>query len=160
MIERTCGRGRRENAGISSESKVRILAVESLRFPGEGSSAQGKSGPKVRPKRRSRWTHGQHSVTGGGLSVDRRRTVEGVNGYPPYGRERPDRACGSPRARPCVHASQKSIAPLTCTPYQNRHRWEGTKIPRRAGETSLRNSATWPRNFGRRGPSGQCLEAQ
>ena len=50
MIERTCGRGRRENAGISSESKVRIFAVESLRFPGEGSSAQGKSGPKVRPK--------------------------------------------------------------------------------------------------------------
>ena len=48
--ERICGRGRRENAGISSESKVRILAVESLRFPGEGSSAQGKSGPKVRPR--------------------------------------------------------------------------------------------------------------
>ena len=44
------GRGRRENAGISSESKVRILAVENLRFPGEGSSAQGKSGPKERPK--------------------------------------------------------------------------------------------------------------
>ena len=50
MIERTCGRDRRENAGISSESKVRILAVENLRIPGEGSSAQGKSGPKVRPK--------------------------------------------------------------------------------------------------------------
>ena len=50
MIERTCGRDRRENAGISSESKVRIFAVESLRFPGEGSSAQGKSGPKERPK--------------------------------------------------------------------------------------------------------------
>ena len=30
---------RRENAGISSESKVRILAVENLRFPREGSSA-------------------------------------------------------------------------------------------------------------------------
>ena len=29
---------------------MRILAVESLRFPGEGSSAQGKSGPKVGPK--------------------------------------------------------------------------------------------------------------
>ncbi len=27
---------------------MRILAVESLRFPGEGSSAQGKSGPKER----------------------------------------------------------------------------------------------------------------
>ena len=50
MTERTYGRDRRENAGISSESKVRIFAVESLRFPGEGSSAQGKSGPKERPK--------------------------------------------------------------------------------------------------------------
>ena len=50
MTGRTCGRGRRENAGISSERKVRILPVENLRFPGEGSSAQGKSGPKARPK--------------------------------------------------------------------------------------------------------------
>ena len=50
MTEKTCGRGRRENAGISSESMVRIHAIESLRFPGEGSSAQGKSGPKERPK--------------------------------------------------------------------------------------------------------------
>ena len=41
---------RRENAGMSSENKVRILSIESLRFPGEGSSALGKSGPKVRPK--------------------------------------------------------------------------------------------------------------
>ena len=47
---RSCGRSRRENAGISSESKVRILAVENLRIPGEGSSAQGKSGPKARPE--------------------------------------------------------------------------------------------------------------
>ena len=38
----------RENAGMSSESKARTLAVESLRFPGEGSSTQGKSGPKPR----------------------------------------------------------------------------------------------------------------
>ena len=29
---------------------MRILAVESLRIPGEGSSAQGKSGPKSSPK--------------------------------------------------------------------------------------------------------------
>ena len=45
-----CGRNRRENAGISSESEVRIFTIESLRFPEEGSSSQGKSGPKVRPK--------------------------------------------------------------------------------------------------------------
>ena len=50
MTERTCGRDSSENAGISSESEVRIFTVENLRFPGEGSSAQGKSGPKLRPK--------------------------------------------------------------------------------------------------------------
>ena len=50
VSENTRGRGRRENAGISSESVVRIHAIENLRFPGEGSSAQGKSGPKERPK--------------------------------------------------------------------------------------------------------------
>ena len=44
------GLHRRENAGMSSESGARNSAVESLRFPGEGSSAQGKSGPKPRPK--------------------------------------------------------------------------------------------------------------
>ena len=49
-IGRGGGRHTRENAGISSESGARNSAVESLRFPGEGSSAQGKSGPKSRPK--------------------------------------------------------------------------------------------------------------
>ena len=33
---------------MSSERKVRNFSVESLRFPGEGSSTQGKSGPKPR----------------------------------------------------------------------------------------------------------------
>ena len=46
--ERSRGRDTRENAGISSERKVRILPVECLRFPGEGLSSQGKSGPKSR----------------------------------------------------------------------------------------------------------------
>ena len=44
---------------MSSESKVRIFAVESLRFPEEGSSSQGKSGPKPRT-----------IVVGDGQSVD------------------------------------------------------------------------------------------
>ena len=35
---------------MSSESKVRILAAENLRFPEEGSSSQGKSGPKPRAR--------------------------------------------------------------------------------------------------------------
>ena len=44
---------------MSSESRVRISAVESLRFPEEGSSHQGKSGPKPRTK-----------VVGDGQQVD------------------------------------------------------------------------------------------
>ena len=31
-------------------NQVRILVAESLRFPGEGKSAQGQSDPKTRPK--------------------------------------------------------------------------------------------------------------
>ena len=45
---RSSGQYTRENAGISSESEVRIFTVENLRIPEEGSSAQGKSGPKER----------------------------------------------------------------------------------------------------------------
>ena len=44
------GQYTRENAGISSEREARNLSVENLRIPGEGSSAQGKSGPKSRSK--------------------------------------------------------------------------------------------------------------
>ena len=33
-----------------TKRQVRILPAVNLRFPGEGSSAQGKSGPKARPK--------------------------------------------------------------------------------------------------------------
>ncbi len=35
---------------MSSERRVRIPSTECLRFPEEGSSAQGQSGPKPRPK--------------------------------------------------------------------------------------------------------------
>ena len=45
--------------------------------------------------------------------MDRRRTVEGANGYPPDGPERPGGARGSPRATPCVHAPRKSPRALT-----------------------------------------------
>ena len=50
MIGRTCGLLRSENAGMSSANYVRIIMVESLRFLGEGSSAQGKPGAKARPR--------------------------------------------------------------------------------------------------------------
>ena len=41
---------RSENAGMSSAMEVRILTTDCLRFSGEGSSSQSKSGPKARPK--------------------------------------------------------------------------------------------------------------
>ena len=50
LIVREGGLHTRENAGMSSESVARNHTVESLRFPGEGSSSQGKSGTKLRPK--------------------------------------------------------------------------------------------------------------
>ena len=39
-----------ENAGMSSENYVGIIMAEHLRFLGEGSSDQGKPGPKARPR--------------------------------------------------------------------------------------------------------------
>ena len=47
--ERSAGAFGSENAGVSSEMQVRILHTDRPRFPGEGSSALGKSGPKARP---------------------------------------------------------------------------------------------------------------
>ncbi len=50
LTEKEGGLYTRENAGMSSERVVRIHPVGSLRIPEEGSSAQGKSGPKLRAK--------------------------------------------------------------------------------------------------------------
>ena len=49
-VVRLAGLHTRENVGMSSESGVRISAAEYLRFPEEGSSSQGKSGPKPRAR--------------------------------------------------------------------------------------------------------------
>ena len=48
--EKTAGLVGSENAGMSSARWVRIPSTDCLRVPGEGSSSQGKSGPKTRPK--------------------------------------------------------------------------------------------------------------
>ena len=50
MSGSTCGLYSSENAGMSSANYVRIIMAENLRFPGHGSSAQGKSGGKARPR--------------------------------------------------------------------------------------------------------------
>ena len=50
MTETAYGQHGRENAGVSSGTWVRIPRTEDPRFPEEGSSALGKSGPKARTK--------------------------------------------------------------------------------------------------------------
>ena len=50
MSGSTCGLYSSENAGMSSENYVGIIMAENQRIPGEGSSAQGKSGAKARPR--------------------------------------------------------------------------------------------------------------
>ena len=50
MSGSTCGLYTSENAGMSSENYVGIIMTENLRFPGQGSSSQGKSGAKARPR--------------------------------------------------------------------------------------------------------------
>ena len=42
------------------------------------------------------------------------------------------------------------------SPYRKPTQVDGKKIARRAGEPLLRNSAKWPRNFGRRGASKEA----
>ena len=50
MSGSTCGLYTSENAGMSSENYVGIIMAENLRFPRQGSSSQGKSGAKARPR--------------------------------------------------------------------------------------------------------------
>ena len=50
MSGSTCGLYTSENAGMSSENYVGIIMAENLRFPGQGSSSQGKPGAKARPE--------------------------------------------------------------------------------------------------------------
>src|SRR4051812_29886772 len=60
---------------------------------------------------------------------------------------------GTPRPIGLALTSQKSpLREATSVRTANRHRWAGARAPRWTGESSLRNSASWPRNFGRRGP--------
>ena len=61
---------------MSSENYVRIIMAENLRFPEEGSSAQGKPGAKVRRKR----VADAHTVEIPVLHMVRTVGTRGVNG--------------------------------------------------------------------------------
>ena len=137
--ERSCGRGRRENAGISSESKVRILAVESLRFPGEGSSAQGKSGPKERPKGVSDGQQVEIPALPILLKTSRDAGVEGKRGRGKTRIERYSeiRVTNFQEA----HWREKLVDIVYKYPYRKPTQVDEERILRRTGEALLRNSA-------------------
>jgi hypothetical protein len=154
MTVRTCGCISRENVGISNESEVRIFAVENPRFPGEGSSSQGQSGPKARPK-----------GVADGQQVD--IPVPPISVIEKQGHRRIFRArdwkSASKRGRSGVvkyasqsegvmgrenkyrserfHTGKKSCYRADRCPYRKPTQVDEERILRRAGEVLLRNSA-------------------
>ena len=138
MIERTCGRSRRENAGISSESMVRIHAIESLRFPGEGSSAQGKSGPKERPKSVSDGQQVEIPAPPIYLKSTRDTGVEEKRGR---GKTRIERYSENKVTNSKEAHWREKLYELTRCPYRKPTQVDEERILRPAGEVLLRNSA-------------------
>ena len=77
---RAAGAPRRENAGVSSEMGAGIPHAERPRFPGEGSSALGKPGPKARPKGVADGRLVEIPAPAAGVTERRRRLAPALNG--------------------------------------------------------------------------------
>ena len=139
MTGKTYGRDIRENAGISSESKVRILAVENLRFLGEGSSAQGKSGPKARPKGVVDGQQVEIPAPPIYLKDARDTGVEDKRGRGKTRIERysENKVTNSQEA----HWREKLVGIVYRCPYRKPTQVDEERILRRSGEALLRNSA-------------------
>ena len=150
---------------------MRILSAENLRFPEEGSSAQGQSGANARPKgvadahpvnipelptfryhdegtqeanRAHDWTCGFRHV--GGLSRQIRRVT-----FP----EVPWRGSLTRKAGDAT-LPRKASKEKSGYPYRKPTQVGEENILRRKCDPSFRNSANWPRNFGIRGARVPC----
>ena len=150
---------------------MRIFPAENLRFPEEGSSAQGQSGPNARPKgvadgypvnipelptfryhdggtqeanRAHDWTCGFRHV--GGLSRQIRRVT-----FP----EVPWRGSLTRKAGDAT-LPRKASKERSGYPYRKPTQVGEENILRRKCDPSFRNSANWPRNFGIRGARLPC----
>ena len=117
---------------------MRILAVESLRFPGEGSSAQGKSGPKVRPKGVADGQQVEIPAPPIYLKSTRDTGVEEKRGRGKTRIERysENKVTNSQEA----HWREKLMCILRC-PYRKPTQVDEERILRPAEELQLRNSA-------------------
>ena len=89
-------------------------------------AGNGKPGPSTKA-----WAEGKSAVRSRSVTGSETPVTKPVN---PYCQEKP--------LLPCMH------------PYRKPTQVDGERIPRPAGEVLLRNSAKWPRNFGRRGARG------
>ena len=150
---------------------MRIFPAVSLRFPEEGSSAQGQSGPNARPKgvadgypvnipelptfryhdggtqeanRAHDWTCGFRHV--GGYS----RQIRSVT-FP----EVPWRGSLTRKAGDAT-LPRKASKERSRYPYRKPTQVGEENILRRKCDPSFRNSANWPRNFGIRGARLAC----
>ena len=150
---------------------MRIFPAENLRFPEEGSSAQGQSGANARPKgvadahpvnipelptfryhdegtqeanRAHDWTCGFRHV--GGFSRQIRRVTF------------PEVPCREALPRKAGHAMlpRKASKEWEGYPYRKPTQVGEENILRRKCDPSFRNSANWPRNFGIRGARVPC----
>ena len=93
------------------------------------------------------WGHRQGSGPGYGKTGASKVGVWQAN--PPYN---PKARCGPNRSREAVrHACQEKPLWRNACPYRKPTQVDGERILRPAGEALSRNSAKWPRNFGRRG---------
>ena len=150
---------------------MRILSAENLRFPEEGSYAQGQSGANARPKgvadahpvnipelptfryhdegtqeanRAHDWTCGFRHV--GGFSRQIRRVT-----FP----EVPWRGSLTRKAGDAT-LPRKASKEKSGYPYRKPTQVGEENILRRKCDPSFRNSANWPRNFGIRGARLVC----
>ena len=150
---------------------MRIFPAENLRFPEEGSSAQGQSGANARPKgvadahpvnipelptfryhdegtqeanRAHDWTCGFRHV--GGSSRQIRKVTF------------PEVPCRGLTARKVDDAMlpRKASKERSGYPYRKPTQVGEENILRRECDPSFRNSANWPRNFGIRGARLPC----
>ena len=142
-----------EDAGTSSERGPRMPPADSPRFPGEGSSSQGQPGPKGKP---------EGAPDGRQVDIPAPRKVgPGVTaairpaGFwtPPSGEGRATSPSGEAIGRTGAEGGPRKASrpPSLARPYRRPTQVGRQSMPRRAGEPRSRNSAKWPRNFGRRG---------
>ena len=145
---------------------MEIGPAESPRFPGPGSSPQGQSAPKARRKRAADGLRvnipgpgaesdgvtrkGRPAALWIGRSKRAGRARVKCRAQQPEALRGPPASAGGKGPGPCRREKRLSVG-FRAGPYRKPTQVDRSNRPRRSGETTSRNSANQPRNFGRRG---------